>query len=136
MYEVIVEGGFSGAHALRLPGGRREPLHGHNWRVQVVLRGKKLHPKAGYLVDFTHVQAVLKRMLAPFDHRNLNDTAPFDRLSPSAENLAKYLSQRLQAALRRPPLRPPGHPPFVRLSVTKVTVWETDTAAAAYLPKA
>ncbi|MBI3292763.1 MAG: 6-carboxytetrahydropterin synthase [Elusimicrobia bacterium] len=125
MYEIIVEGGFSGAHALKLPGGRREPLHGHNWRVQVVLRGRKLHPKAGYLVDFTHVQAVLNRLLAPFDHHNLNETVPFDRLNPSAENLAKFLSDHLQAGLKATTLG--------QCAVAKVTVWETDTTAAAYL---
>ncbi len=50
---------------------------------------------------------------------------PFDRVNPSAENIAKYFyeetSKQMQAA-------PNG------ARITAITVWETDTTAATYWP--
>ncbi|HVO32505.1 MAG TPA: 6-carboxytetrahydropterin synthase, partial [Elusimicrobiota bacterium] len=34
-YEVIIREGFSSAHALRHYYGETEPLHGHNFQVEV-----------------------------------------------------------------------------------------------------
>ena len=42
MYEVMIEKQFSSAHFLRSYHGKDEPLHGHNWRVQVKFKGKNL----------------------------------------------------------------------------------------------
>lgn len=40
VYEVMVETQFSAAHALRHYRGQGESVHGHNWRIQVFVRGK------------------------------------------------------------------------------------------------
>ena len=37
MFELIVETDFAAAHNLREYQGQCERLHGHNWKVQVVL---------------------------------------------------------------------------------------------------
>ena len=41
MFELSVEREFCAAHALVI-NGRREPVHGHNWKVQVVVGGEGL----------------------------------------------------------------------------------------------
>src|SRR3954462_8693704 len=102
MFEVIVRQTFSSAHALRHYNGGTEPLHGHNFQVEVVLRGKRLQNKVKYLVDFNAVQNALDTIIKPMDHVNLNETPPFDRENPSAENLAVYIASELAKRWRAP----------------------------------
>jgi len=89
VYSVHVEGWFAAAHALRHYKGGMEPLHGHNFRVRVVVTGAEVD-EAGMLVDFLDVKGALDEVLKRFEHTNLNEVEPFTSLSPSAENLSRY----------------------------------------------
>lgn len=64
---------FSSAHFITLAGHQCESLHGHNYRVGVVVEGA-VDPECAFVVDF----AVLKRILRPyvqaFDHKVLLPT--------------------------------------------------------------
>jgi 6-pyruvoyltetrahydropterin/6-carboxytetrahydropterin synthase len=122
-YQVIVEDHFSSAHALRHYHGVTEPLHGHNFKVRVVVEGKSLQKKVKYVTDFVVLQKALRAIVKPLDHVNLNDIAPFTKENPSSENLAHFIGEEL---LRR------WHEKGVRLE--SVTVWETPETAARYLP--
>lgn len=122
-FQVIVEEGFSSAHALRHYHGKTEPLHGHNYRVQVVVEGKRLQNKVKYVTDFVALQKALRAVVAPLDYGNLNEVPPFTKENPSAENLAQYIGREL---LRR--WREKG----VRLE--SVTVWEKPETAARFIP--
>ena len=42
MFEVSVEHTFAAGHALRNYRGKCENVHGHNYKVQVMVRGEKL----------------------------------------------------------------------------------------------
>jgi 6-pyruvoyltetrahydropterin/6-carboxytetrahydropterin synthase len=97
MYELTVEATFSAAHAL-LIGGEREPLHGHDWHVTACVAGETLD-RDGLLIDFHQVEHDLARIIAPFRNANLNTTAPFDRVNPSAENVAKHIADALSSTL-------------------------------------
>jgi len=94
-FMVRVETSFEAAHSLRQYRGASEPLHGHSWRV-VVMAGSEQLDRDGLAVDFVSLQAALAGLVAPLRHRNLNEVAPFDRLNPSAENLALWLAQGLE----------------------------------------
>jgi len=59
MYELVVETGFAAAHRLREYHGDCENLHGHNWKLEVVLAAEKLD-KMGMVCDFR----VVKKHLA------------------------------------------------------------------------
>ena len=122
-YQVIIEDGFSSAHALRHYYGKTEPLHGHNYRVQVVVEGKRLQKKVKYVTDFTALKAVLRAVIKPLDYVNLNEIPPFKKENPSAENLARFIGQEVRRRWREPGVR-----------VVSVTVWETPETAARYLP--
>jgi len=124
MYDVIVSAHFSAAHALRDYHGSTEPLHGHNFRVDVVVRGAALENKVKYLVDFVGLQRALGEIVNPMDHTNLNDVPPFDLENPSAENIAHHIAGRLQAQWKEP-----------RARVYSVTVWETSDTAARFYPE-
>ncbi len=123
MFEVIVEAEFCAAHALRHYHGRTEPLHGHNYRVQVVVRGKRLQKKVKYLVDFIPLRKALQAVVQRMDHTNLNELPPFDRENPSAESLAVYIAGEIDKIWSDPGGK-----------IAAVTVWETSSTAARYIP--
>ena len=120
MYELKVITDFAAAHQLRNFRGECEKLHGHNWRIEVVLSGDRLN-EAGLLIDFKDVKTAANKILEDFDHAYLNDLPQFKDENPSSENIAAYLFQRLSSELNK------GH-----LKVTKVTAWESDSACASY----
>jgi 6-pyruvoyltetrahydropterin/6-carboxytetrahydropterin synthase len=120
MYELKVITDFAAAHQLRNFGGECEKLHGHNWRIEVVLSGERLN-EAGLLVDFKDVKTAANKILEDLDHAYLNELPQFKDENPSSENIAAYLFQRLSSELNS------GH-----LKITKVTAWESDSACASY----
>jgi 6-pyruvoyltetrahydropterin/6-carboxytetrahydropterin synthase len=123
MFEVAVELSFAAAHALRGYQGKCEQIHGHNYRVRATLEGEQVDAN-GLLVDFVDVKRLLKRSIEYLDHRFVNELPPFDRLNPTAENMARYFYEELERALGGEGQR------GVRLK--EVTVWETDTSLATY----
>ena len=42
MYQIQIEKNFSASHAIALPDGSLEPLHGHNWPVVVTVQSQEL----------------------------------------------------------------------------------------------
>jgi 6-pyruvoyltetrahydropterin/6-carboxytetrahydropterin synthase len=118
-YEISVETTFAASHQLRDYKAPLEPLHGHNFRVEVFVVGESL-PDSGYLVDFLELEAMVKEVVAPYDHRHMNDLPPFDELNPTTENMARFFYEELAKKL------PEG------ASVRRVRVWEAPTYSASY----
>jgi len=123
MFEVTVEETFAAGHALRNYHGKCENLHGHNYRIQVTLQGAELD-SIGLLVDFVQVKKLLQTVVDRLDHQFLNDLAPFDTLNPSAENIARYFYDEISGGLNGDS----------RVTLRQITVWETDTTSATYMP--
>jgi 6-pyruvoyltetrahydropterin/6-carboxytetrahydropterin synthase len=121
MFEVSVDQTFAAGHALRNYKGKCENVHGHNFKVRVVIEGEKLD-ETGLLVDFLDVKAAMRSIIDRLDHVFLNDIAPFDVKNPSAENIAEYFYQEMTRSLGT------GVPVRIR----EVRVWETDIQSAAY----
>ena len=124
MFEVSVEQTFAAGHALRNYNGKCENVHGHNYRVRVIIEGAELD-HAGLLVDFVELKRVLRAIIEKLDHRFLNDVPPFDELNPSAENMARYFYEEMAADLGNGARENPAR-------VAEVKIWETDTATATY----
>jgi 6-pyruvoyltetrahydropterin/6-carboxytetrahydropterin synthase len=95
----IRRGDLSDAENRRLF-GRAAEHHGHNYRLEVSLRGEP-DPRTGMLVDLKQVKDLLEReVMARFDHRDLNDdTDCFEKQPPTAENFARVLFGILDRAL-------------------------------------
>jgi len=120
MYELKIITQFAAAHRLENFYGKCEALHGHNWKVEVLVRGDRLD-KAGLLMDFGQVKARTHELLEEVDHKYLNELPAFRDQNPSSENLARYLYERLGAVLNRE-----------GVEVQRVSVWESDTSCASY----
>lgn len=125
MFELSVEQTFAAGHALRNYKGKCENVHGHNYRVRVVVQGAELDHR-GLLVDFGDIKKVMKKVIERLDHQFLNDVPPFTEWNPTAENLALYFYQEVSKGLEGVAQMP--------LAVSEVNVWETDIQNATYRP--
>ncbi|MBN2847573.1 MAG: 6-carboxytetrahydropterin synthase QueD [Coriobacteriia bacterium] len=123
MYELMIKGHFDAAHALHGYPGQCRNLHGHTWDVEVVVLGSELD-ELGIVYDFTTLKADLASVLEPLDHAYLNDVPPFDAENPTAENLSRYIFERLQMKVGE------------RVTVREVSVWESPIARITYRPDA
>jgi 6-pyruvoyltetrahydropterin/6-carboxytetrahydropterin synthase len=125
VYEINLEDEFSAAHFLKLYDGSWEPRHGHRFKVTVTMSSKRLD-RIGVVADFEWLRPALKKTLAEFHEKSLNDHPDFKNphLNTSVENIARIIYDRLAPAV------PVGH-----ARITRVTVWETPDANASYCPE-
>ncbi len=74
--------------------------HGHNYVVEVTLEGQP-DRVTGMVLDLKELKDILNRQVVePYDHRFLNyEAPPFDRVVPTAENLAREIWRRLGSEL-------------------------------------
>ena len=63
---------FASAHFLIFANGRREPLHGHNYQVSVVIEGEL--DRSGVVLDFIAFKPLVKQICDSLDHRTLIQT--------------------------------------------------------------
>ncbi len=116
MYEIKIIDEFSGAHNLRNYKGKCEALHGHNWKVEVMLESGTLDSQ-GMVMDFKKLKDKLKNILLHLDHKYLNDIAYFKKKNPTSENVAHFIHKKLSQILNKK---------------IKVSVWETRTSCASF----
>lgn len=121
MYNLTVKSHFDAAHALRGYPGECKNLHGHTWDIEVTVAAETLD-EIGIVYDFKLLKQDLTAVLDDYDHAYLNDVPPFDKLSPTAENLARVIYERLSATVD------------ARVSVSEVSVWESPIAKLTYRP--
>jgi 6-pyruvoyltetrahydropterin/6-carboxytetrahydropterin synthase len=121
VYEVTVQTEFCAAHAIWIR-GERETLHGHNWRVTVVVAGPELDGD-GLLCDFHEVERALAAVVAPWRDRSLNDVAPFAPdgrgVNPTAERVAETIGRAMESGLGG--AVGGGLPPGARVASVSVT---------------
>ncbi|NTW27935.1 MAG: 6-carboxytetrahydropterin synthase QueD [Coriobacteriia bacterium] len=121
MFELTVKSHFDAAHALHGYPGECRQLHGHTWDIEVMIAAETLD-EIGIVYDFKRLKEDLAGVLQDYDHKYLNDVAPFDTRNPTAENLAREIYERL--ALRVDP----------SIKVVEVSVWESPVAKLTYRP--
>jgi 6-pyruvoyltetrahydropterin/6-carboxytetrahydropterin synthase len=98
MFIVSVETNFGASHQLTLPDGSKEPLHHHNWAVTANISSDKLD-SMGLVMDFHRLKAMVEKIVAEFDNVSLDSIDYFRRNNPSAENVAKYIFDKLEPIL-------------------------------------
>jgi 6-pyruvoyltetrahydropterin/6-carboxytetrahydropterin synthase len=120
MFEVNIIKSFSAAHLLAEIGGKCEELHGHNFKVEISVAAEKLN-SAGLLIDFRFLKKVLGEILAEIDHKHLNSLTSFAGINPSAENIAKYIYEKMDSKVK-----------MAGVNMIKVKIWESENAAVTY----
>lgn len=94
---VCSDPGLSPEENERLYGRESRPHgHGHNYVLEVTLRGE-VDPVHGMVLDLKALKGIIRdRVLKVYDHRFLNvEVPPFDRIVPTAENIARDIWRRL-----------------------------------------
>ena len=122
IFEVSIETHFCAAHALREYKGATEPVHGHNFKVIVTVSGKKVD-RAGMAIDFLELKPVIDEEVGRLHYGFLNEKVDEFRdgkLSPSAENIALVLYQRIGKRLPK------------NISMASVQVFESPGCSATY----
>ena len=81
---------FDAAHFLKDYPGKCSKLHGHTYRLEVVIEGEP--DEKGMVKDFARVGAIVKeKLLSELDHSSLNDLIP----NPTCEQIALFIWQKL-----------------------------------------
>ena len=120
MFELSVKTHFSAAHHLVGYDGQCAHFHGHNWEVEIFVRGADLD-ELGMLEDFRRIKSVVREVMARLDHGDLNTLPPFLHVNPTSENVARYLYAELKGRLNTD-----------RYRVHRVKVCETPSTSASY----
>ncbi len=119
-YTLRIITDFSSAHSLRDYPGDCNRLHGHNWKLEVEATATSVD-HTGMAIDFRTLKSAAREVAARLDHRFLNEVAPFDRLNPTAENIAEYLYKEIEKMVSTP-----------QLWISAVVLWETERACVRY----
>ena len=100
---------FDAAHNLVRYHGKCEALHGHTYRIAVVLEG--IPDEEGMIMDFTDLSDIVKeRVVSRLDHSYINDIIE----QPTSENIAHWIWDRIETDVRRQ-----------NCELSSVEVWET-----------
>lgn len=120
MYEIRIVTTFSAAHSLRNYPGNCKNIHGHNWKIEVVMQSEHLDD-LGMSIDFRMLKQETEGLLNTLDHTFLNDHSPFNTINPTAENMARWLYEALSKRVNGP-----------RAKVSRLSVWENENSSASY----
>ena len=120
MFTLCVRDSFAAAHRLEDYHGKCEELHGHNFKVEVLVQGDAVG-EGGMLLDFAVLKGRLKEILEELDHKYINEIPFFKERASSSEYLALYIYDRLKVLL--------GSEVVI---LREVRVWESENAYAAY----
>lgn len=111
---------FSAAHQLYSPNKHKDQLHGHNYTVNVTVKGNL--NSDGFLIDFDKLESLLyTHVIYKLDHSVLNDH--LKPLNPTVEVLTLYLYNKIETCLRICECTE-------NLRISDITVFETDSFSA------
>ncbi len=99
MYEIYVAARFEAAHRLVGDFGPATRLHGHTYRLEVLVRGERLH-EDGTLYDIGLLRPAVEDLAASLHYRDLGEVPGLAGVNTTAEALARYCWERLAPALR------------------------------------
>ncbi|MBQ7069337.1 MAG: 6-carboxytetrahydropterin synthase QueD [Synergistaceae bacterium] len=103
---------FDAAHNLVHYHGKCEKLHGHTYRLKVVVEGTP--DSEGMIIDFLEVSEIVKEnIISILDHSYLNEIIS----QPSAENIALWIWEKIEDKLKRD-----------NCNLYEIHVWETATS--------
>ncbi|HEX6711281.1 MAG TPA: 6-carboxytetrahydropterin synthase [Rubrobacter sp.] len=119
MYEIYVAARFEAAHSLVGDFGPASRMHGHTYRMEVILRGQHLK-EDGTLYDIGELGQAVDDLAASLNYRDLNEVPELAGVNTTAEAVADYCWEKLA-----PPLRDK------ELDSLTVRIWESPDAYAA-----
>ncbi|OGJ52217.1 6-carboxytetrahydropterin synthase QueD [Candidatus Peregrinibacteria bacterium RIFOXYB2_FULL_32_7] len=106
---------FSSAHFLTDYHGKCENLHGHNYKLEITVKGDM--QKNGMVIDFAILKKIVKEnIIEKLDHKNLNDLFK----NPSAENICIWIWEELENKFDK------------NINLHEIKLWETENNCVIY----
>ncbi len=121
-YTIGISDHFDSAHFLKNYPGACSNLHGHTWKVDILISCKELD-KIGMSIDFKILKKILKNILSKYDHHLINDIEPFNNINPTAENLSREIYIQLKSQIKKE---------YPNTKLESVTIWESPKAFAKF----
>jgi 6-pyruvoyltetrahydropterin/6-carboxytetrahydropterin synthase len=98
MYEIGTTAQFEAAHQLVGDFGPATRLHGHTYRLEVVVRGTHLRPD-GALYDLGQLRTTIDQLTAALHYRNLDDIPGLVGRNTTAEAVAHFCWEHIASSL-------------------------------------
>ena len=128
MYTVRVRDHMMIAHSFRGDVfGPAQKLHGATYVVDVEFRSPRVDAN-GIVIDIGLAINVVHAILGELNYRNLDDEAEFQGRNTTTEILARWVFDRVTAAMARGDLGTGGH----SVETLRVTLNESHVASASY----
>ena len=95
-FQIRISNLFESAHYLYnyYPDGRDEELHGHSWEAELFIESDSLIN--GISVDFLEIRQNFDSLIKSLDHICINEFKPFDKINPTAENIAFFIYEQIK----------------------------------------
>jgi 6-pyruvoyltetrahydropterin/6-carboxytetrahydropterin synthase len=120
-YRTAVSAFFSAAHNLKNYKGACENLHGHNWKVEIVVGANRLNENQ-MVMDFADMKQILSDVLSALDHKYLNELPEFENKNITSEFIAEYIASKVKQKLPK------------SISLCEVSIWESDNSRTTFSP--
>lgn len=103
---------FDAAHELQWHHGQCKNLHGHTYRMEVLVEGEL--NSSGIVMDYSRMKEIVNsKVISILDHRYLNDKF----INPTAELMAKNIFETLFACFKDE-----------GVTLKQIRLWETPTS--------
>lgn len=119
MYKILINTHFAASHMINGYQGPCKELHGHTWKLEVGVKTEKIN-EIGISLDFKDLKGIIQSITERLDHHHINNVPPFDKINPTAENLAQYIYGETKRQLPRD------------IFISHVTIFESDSYALTY----
>jgi len=111
---------FDSAHHLHCYEGKCKNLHGHTYKLQVIMSGRV--DERGISIDFGDMKRITKEVVIDrLDHQYLNEVLPL--MNTTAENMVVWMYEEIKKQLQAEGLYP-------AIELEEVRLWETPTSYA------
>lgn len=111
---------FDSAHHLHCYEGKCMSMHGHTYKLQVVMSGKVDY--RGISIDFGDIKRIAKEaVIDKLDHKYLNEVLP--PMNTTAENMVVWMYEQIKQQLQDEGLYP-------NIELEEIRLWETPTSYA------
>jgi 6-pyruvoyltetrahydropterin/6-carboxytetrahydropterin synthase len=94
--ELVKEFYIQAAHRNRRSGGIGARLHGHSFRIEVMVAGE-IDPRLGWLIDYGDIKQAFRPLHDQLDHRYLNEIDGLE--NGSLSDIAAWIERRLTPVL-------------------------------------
>lgn len=98
MYEIGVVAQFEAAHRLKGDFGPAVRMHGHTYRLEVVVRGERLDG-SNVLYDIGRLREEVDALAGRLSYRDLNEVPGLEGVNTTAEAMARFCWEALAPGL-------------------------------------